>query len=139
VIGKPDKMQKQQGIYIETNYAFNNAMRYVISDQTTHWEIDSTYSSQVNYDYNTPCVLEVYPDKAPGIDLKPKESFISVLSFELLMDSYDRDTLYYSTSRIHTQMIYHTGKLNQKDRSNLVALYFSLAVSCICKQFLITF
>ena len=74
VVGKPDKMKKQQGIYIETNYAFNNAMRYDISDQTTHWKIDSSYTSQVNYDYNTPCVLEVYPDKAPGIELKPGES-----------------------------------------------------------------
>lgn len=91
VVGKPDKMKKQQGIYIETNYAFNNAMRYDISDQTTHWKIDSSYTSQVNYDYNTPCVLEVYPDKAPGIDLQPGESFTSVRSFELLMDSYDRE------------------------------------------------
>ena len=91
VVGKPDRMKKQQGIYIETNYAFNNAMRYDISDQTTHWKIDSSYTSQVNYDYNTPCVLEVYPDKAPGIELQPGESFTSVRSFELLMDSYDRE------------------------------------------------
>lgn len=91
VVGKPERMKKQQGIYIETNYAFNNAMRYDISDQTTHWKIDSSYTSQVNYDYNTPCVLEVYPDKAPGIDLKPGELFTSVRSFELLMDSYNRE------------------------------------------------
>ena len=64
VVGSADKMKKQQGIYIETNYAFNNAMRYEISDQTLHWKIDSTYTSQVNYDYNTPCILEVYPDTA---------------------------------------------------------------------------
>ncbi|MFC0774208.1 alpha-galactosidase [Terrimonas sp. R1] len=91
VVGKPDRMKKQQGIYVETNYAFNNAMRYDISDQTLHWKIDSSYTSQVNYDYNTPCVLEVYPDKAPGIVLKSGESFTSVRSFELLMDSYDRE------------------------------------------------
>lgn len=91
VIGKPERMKKQQGIYIETNYAFNNAMRYDISDQTAHWKIDSTYTSQVNYDYNTPCILEIYPDKAPGIELKPGESMTSVRSFELLMDSYDRE------------------------------------------------
>jgi hypothetical protein len=91
VVGKPDQMKKQQGIYIETNYAFNNAMRYDISDQTLHWKIDSSYTSQVNYNYNTPCVLEVYPDKAPGIELQPGESFTSVRSFELLMDSYDRE------------------------------------------------
>jgi hypothetical protein len=90
-IGKPELMKKQQGIYIETNYAFNNSMRYDMSDQTTHWKIDSMYTSQVNYNYNTPCVLEVYPELAPGIDLQPKESFQSVTTYELLMDSYDRE------------------------------------------------
>lgn len=91
VVGAPDKMKKQQGIYIETNYAFNNAMRYEISDQTLHWEIDSSYTSQVNYNYNTPCILEVYPDKVSGIELQQGTSFTSVRSFELLMDGYDRE------------------------------------------------
>lgn len=40
VVGKPEEMKKQHGIYVETNYAFNNAMRYDISDQTTHWKTD---------------------------------------------------------------------------------------------------
>lgn len=91
VVGSPERMKKQQGIYIETNYAFNNAMRYDLSDQTLHWTIDSTYTSQVNYNYNTPCIVEIYPDKAPGIGLEPSEKFTSVKSFELLMDSYDRE------------------------------------------------
>lgn len=90
VVGKPEEMKKQHGIYVETNYAFNNAMRYDISDQTTHWKIDRTYTSQVNYNYETPCLLEVYPEKAPGIDLQPNEIFKSVRTHELLMDSYDR-------------------------------------------------
>jgi hypothetical protein len=90
VVGKPEEMKKQHGIYIETNYAFNNAMRYDISDQTTHWKTDSAYTSQVNYYYQTPCLLEIYPEKAPGIDLKPQETFNSVRTHELLMDSYDR-------------------------------------------------
>lgn len=91
VVGKPEVMKKPQGIYIETNYAFNNAMRYDISDQTLHWKTDRTYTSQVNYNYETPCILEVYPDKAPGIELKENELFTSVRSYELLMDSYDRE------------------------------------------------
>ena len=90
VVGKPEEMKKQHGIYVETNYAFNNAMRYDISDQTTHWKIDLAYTSQVNYNYETPCLLEIYPEKAPGIDLAPNEYFKSVRTNELLMDSYDR-------------------------------------------------
>jgi len=91
VVGKPEQMKKPQGIYIETNYAFNNAMRYTISDQTTHWKTDSSYTSQVNYNYETPCILEVYPDYAPGIALQPEEHFESIRTYELLLDSYDRE------------------------------------------------
>jgi len=91
VVGRPEQMKTQQGLYIETNYAFNNAMRYSISDQTTHWKTDSSYTSQVNYNYETPCILEVYPNKAPGIELKPEENFTSIRTYELLMDSYDRE------------------------------------------------
>jgi hypothetical protein len=90
VVGKPEVMKKQHGIYVETNYAFNNAMRYDISDQTTHWKIDSSYTSQVNYNYETPCLLEIYPERATGIELAKGETFTSVRTNELLMDSYDR-------------------------------------------------
>jgi len=91
VVGSPEQMKKQHGIYVETNYAFNNAMRYDISDQTTHWKTDSMYTSQVNYNFQTPCLLEVYPEKLTGIELKPGEVFKSVRTHELLMDSYDRE------------------------------------------------
>lgn len=90
VVGAPEQMKKQHGIYVETNYAFNNAMRYDISDQTTHWQTDSNYTSQVNYNYQTPCLLEVYPEKLTGVFLRPSDTFTSVRTHELLMDSYDR-------------------------------------------------
>jgi len=91
VVGTPEQMKKQHGIYVETNYAFNNAMRYDISDQTTHWLADSVYTSQVNYNYQTPCLLKIYPEKVAGVELQPGEVFKSVRTHELLMDSYDRE------------------------------------------------
>lgn len=91
VVGSPEQMKKQHGIYVETNYAFNNAMRYDISDQTTHWKTDSVYTSQVNYDYGTPCLLEVCPEKVTAVELAAGERFNSVRTHELLMDSYDRE------------------------------------------------
>ena len=91
VVGSPEQMKKQHGIYVETNYAFNNAMRYDISDQTTHWLTDSAYTSQVNYNYQTPCLLEVYPEKVLAVSLRPAEKIISQRTHELLMDSYDRE------------------------------------------------
>jgi len=90
VVGTPSQMRTQAGIYFESNYAFNNAMRYNLSDQTTHWKADSSYTSQVNYNYQTPCLLEIYPEHGPGIDLRTNETFKSIRTYELLMDSYDR-------------------------------------------------
>lgn len=91
VVGKPEKMKKPQKLYIENNFAYNNAMRYELSDQATHWSIDSAYTSQVNYNYETPCVVEVYPTLGVGIDLKPNETYKSIRSYELILDSYDRE------------------------------------------------
>lgn len=91
VVGKPEKMKKPQKLYIENNYAYNNAMRYELSDQATHWKIDSSYTSQVNYNYETPCIVEVYPTLGVGIDLAVNESYKSIRSYELLLDSYDRE------------------------------------------------
>ncbi|MDP9078233.1 MAG: alpha-galactosidase [Bacteroidota bacterium] len=91
VDGSLESMKKPQGIYFETNYAYNNAMRYTQSDQTSHWKTDSTYTSQVNYNLKTPVLFENYEDKAPGIELAPGEKFNSVRTHELLMNSYDRE------------------------------------------------
>ena len=91
VVGSPEQMKNQHGIYVETNYAFNNAMRYDISDQTTHWLTDSSYTSQVNYNFQTPCVLQVYPEKVTAVELTPGSDYTSVRTNELLMDSYDRE------------------------------------------------
>lgn len=91
VVGKADQMKIPHSIYIESNYAFNNAMKADLSDQTTHWKADSTYTSQVNYDYQTPCVLEVYPGFGVGVKLQPGEIFNSIRTNELLLDSYDRE------------------------------------------------
>lgn len=91
VVGAVTKMQVPHGLYIESNYAFNNAMKANLSDQTTHWKADSTYTSQVNYDLQTPCVLEVYPIVPVGITLAGGEHFESIRTYELLQDGYDRE------------------------------------------------
>jgi len=91
VVGGTDKMKTPHGIYIESNFAFNNAMKYSLSDQSTHWKADSLYTSQVNYDKTTPCLLEVYPDKGVNVKLAAGEVLSSIRTNELLMDSYDRE------------------------------------------------
>ncbi|WP_293899852.1 alpha-galactosidase [Sphingobacterium sp. UBA5670] len=91
VVGSVEDMKKQHGLYVESNFAFNNSMRYHLSDQSLHWKADSAYTSQVNYDYKTPAIMEVYPKLGIGIKLQPKDDFVSIRSWELLMDSYDRE------------------------------------------------
>lgn len=109
VVGTPEQMKKQHGIYVETNYAFNNAMRYDISDQTTHWKTDSVYTSQVNYNYQTPCLLEVYPEKVTAVRLNPGEVMNSVRTHELLLDSYDRERRGLAIRRMYTTVAPWTG------------------------------
>ncbi|WP_341224392.1 alpha-galactosidase [uncultured Arcticibacterium sp.] len=91
VVGTPEQMKTPQKLYIENNFAYNNAMKYRLSDQATHWKVDSSYTSQVNYALQTPCVAEVYPDLGVGINLKPKETYTSIRSYELLHDNYDKE------------------------------------------------
>jgi hypothetical protein len=91
VVGSTEQMARPHGLYIESDYAFNNSMRYDLSDQTTHWMADSSYTSQVNYNYQTPCLLETYPAIGPGVTLNRGDSLRSIRTFELLMDSYDRE------------------------------------------------
>ncbi|MEH6303995.1 alpha-galactosidase [Olivibacter sp. CPCC 100613] len=91
VVGSTEAMLKQHGLYVESNFAFNNAMRYHLSDQTLHWKRDTSYTSQVNYDLNTPALLEIYPENGVGVALASNDSLTSIRSWELLMDSYDRE------------------------------------------------
>ena len=91
VVGKTTQMKKPHQLYIENNFAFNNSMHAEISAQATHWKQDSSYTSQVNYDYQTPSTLEVYPEKGIGVALNSGEKFQSIRSYELVLDSYDRE------------------------------------------------
>jgi len=91
VVGELDEMKKPHQLYIENNFAFNNAMHAEISAQATHWKTDSLYTSQVNYNFQTPVQLEVYPEKGIGINLLPGEVYTSIRTYELVLDSYDRE------------------------------------------------
>jgi len=91
VVGATDKMKKPHQLYIENNFAFNNAMHAELSSQATHWKPDPKYTSQVNYDLLTPSIMEVYPEEGIGIKLNPGEDFKSIRTYELVLDSYDRE------------------------------------------------
>ena len=56
-----------------------------------HWEPDPLYTTQVNYNLRTPCLLECKPPLGPDQFIAPGEGFESLRVFELAPDSTDRE------------------------------------------------
>lgn len=87
-----DKMNqwKTPNLCIASNYSFMG-MTGASADRITNWLTDSTYTSQVNYERKTPCLLVCRPPIGPGVNLAPGQNFTSLRVWELLYDSYDRE------------------------------------------------
>ena len=77
-------------IFIESDYSFGG-MDADAADHTTYWLPDSLYTTQVNYDYQTPCLLESKPPIGPWYKLSPNQTFESFHTYELMFDSYDKE------------------------------------------------
>ena len=58
---------------------------------TTHWAPDPQYTTQVNYQYQTPCLLESRPPRGPELAIEAGGTFASFRTFELVYDSFDRE------------------------------------------------
>ena len=52
---------------------------------------DPEYSTQVHYERQTPCLLRCEPPNGPATKLSQSQSFESIRSFELLLDSTERE------------------------------------------------
>jgi hypothetical protein len=79
-----------QGIHVESDLAYL-ADSPGLAARTTFWVPDRSYTSQVNYDLKTPCLLESRPPVGPDIDVPPGGTFGSFTTYELLFDSSDRE------------------------------------------------
>ena len=77
-------------IHVESDYEFGGDVD-AGANHTVHWVADPTYTSQVNYDLQTPCLLQVYPPMGPELDIPPGEIFESYRTFELVHDSTERE------------------------------------------------
>ncbi len=78
-------------LLVETDYAFGGAMGTLDTLPSVHWMRDPTYTSQVSYDLQTPCLLQCRPPIGPDQDIAPGENFESFRAFELVQDSTDRE------------------------------------------------
>lgn len=77
-------------IFIESGYSFGG-MDANSADHTTYWLPDSLYTTQVNYNYQTPCLLESRPPIGPWYKVSPHKTFESFHTYELMYDSYDKE------------------------------------------------
>ncbi|MCC7261108.1 MAG: alpha-galactosidase [Candidatus Latescibacteria bacterium] len=77
-------------IHVESDYAFHD-MTPKGSRRTVYWVPDPQYTTQVNYERQTPCLLECRPPLGPGLRLEPGQTFTSFRTFELVHDSTERE------------------------------------------------
>ena len=77
-------------LYVETDYAFGG-MGSKGGNRGVHWGADPEYLSQVNYNRNTPCLLECRPPQGPDQEIAPGGSFESFRAFELAHDTTERE------------------------------------------------
>jgi hypothetical protein len=78
-------------IHVESDYEFGGGINSETCNHTVHWVPDPDYTTQVNYNLETPCLLLVHPPLGPDIDILPGQTFESYRTYELVYDSTDRE------------------------------------------------
>jgi hypothetical protein len=77
-------------INVQSDYSFGD-MTSKYADHTTYWLPDTLYTSQVNYNLKTPCLLESKPPIGPSYRLQPHQTFEPFHTYEMMYDSYDKE------------------------------------------------
>jgi hypothetical protein len=77
-------------VTVISDYAFRG-MDPTTSNRTTQWVTDPQFNTQVNFNLQTPCLLESKPPIGPDTDVAPGKDFESFRTFELIHDSTDRE------------------------------------------------
>ena len=88
-----DRQNKAQhpNLHVETDYAFLAMSALNAGRHAIRWLPDPDYETQVNYQRQNPCLLEVGPDLGPAISIAPGDTFTSFYTFVLSYDGYDRE------------------------------------------------
>ena len=87
---EPKDRWMQPPIHVQSDYAFHG-MDPASSGRTTRWLPDPDYATQVNYQRQTPVLLESKPPLGPAATIAPGDSFATFRTYELLFDSDDRE------------------------------------------------
>ncbi|MCA9427387.1 MAG: alpha-galactosidase, partial [Candidatus Omnitrophica bacterium] len=88
-VNNPDNLTPN--IHVESDMAFCSMGAPGAIRSAAHWIPDPDFTTQVNYQLKTPCLLEASPDVGPATTIEPGGSFESFRVFELPFDSTDRE------------------------------------------------
>ncbi|MGD1009816.1 MAG: alpha-galactosidase [Candidatus Aminicenantales bacterium] len=88
------------GLHVESDYAFL-ADSPKTAARTTYWASDGGYTSQVNDKLETPCLLLSKPPIGPDQDIAPGAVFETFTTWELALDSTDRERRGLSLRRMY--------------------------------------
>jgi hypothetical protein len=78
-------------LLVETDYSFCGATGTLDISPAVHWLRDTSYTTQVSYELQTPCLLQCRPPIGPDQEIAPGGSFESFRAFELAYDTTERD------------------------------------------------
>ncbi len=78
-------------VYVETDMSFGGMMANGANRRSFRWLPDPDFRTQVNYERQTPCLLDVGPDLGPAQDILPGGTFASYRAWVLPFDSTDRE------------------------------------------------
>ena len=90
--------------HIETDMAFGGMMATGANRHSYRWQADPEYDTQVNYEKQTPCLLEVGPDLGPSIAVLPGQSFTTYRVWVLAQDSTDRERKGLAVRRLYRKI-----------------------------------
>lgn len=78
-------------LYVETDMSFGGMMATGANRHSFRWLPDPDFRTQVNYERQTPCLLDVGPDLGPAQDILPGGTFTSYRVWVLPFDNTDRE------------------------------------------------
>jgi hypothetical protein len=92
---------EDSNLYVETDSAYLAMNAKAASSRSVKWLPDPSYKTQVSYNLETPCLLEVAPEFGPGVEVPPGGRLESIRAFELFHDSTDRERRGLSKRRMY--------------------------------------
>jgi hypothetical protein len=99
----PTPRWKLPNMLVESDYTFGGSSPFS-HNAGVHWEPDPLYKTQVNYEYQTPCLLECKPPLGPDQIIPAGGSFTSFRVFELIHDTTDRERCGLAVRRMYRIM-----------------------------------